>query len=45
MMITIAWNLLGFHVVDFLPRAQTFSANHYIEYILQPILELRPKSG
>jgi hypothetical protein len=44
-MITIAWNHLCFYVVEVLSRAQKFGASHYIEHILRPILELRPKSG
>jgi hypothetical protein len=43
MMVTIAWNLLDFHFVDGLPKAQTFNANYCIEYILQQILGLRVK--
>jgi hypothetical protein len=40
MMVTIARNLLDFHFVDGLLKAQTFNAS----YILQQILGLRPKS-
>jgi hypothetical protein len=44
-MATIAWNPHGFHLVDTLPKGESFTATYYIEHILQPILEYRAKSG
>jgi transposase len=44
-MITIALNPHSFHVVEALPKGETFNAIYYIEHILQPTLEYRPKSG
>jgi histone-lysine N-methyltransferase SETMAR len=39
MMVMIAWNLRGFHLVDALPRSQKFNTNYYSDRILQPLLE------
>jgi histone-lysine N-methyltransferase SETMAR len=39
MMITIVWNLHGFHLVDGLPKGQKFNASYYIDNLLQPLLE------
>jgi hypothetical protein len=33
-----------FRVVKILPKEKLFNATNYLEYILQPILELRPES-
>jgi hypothetical protein len=43
--ITIAWNPHSFHVVDVLPKGESFNTTYYIEHIIQQILEYRPKSG
>jgi hypothetical protein len=45
MMLTIAWNLPRFHVVDALPKRQTFNATYHIEYILQLFFEFCLESG
>jgi histone-lysine N-methyltransferase SETMAR len=42
-MATIAWNPHGFHVVDTLPKWESFNITYYIKHILWPILEHRPK--
>jgi histone-lysine N-methyltransferase SETMAR len=42
--VTIAWNQHSFHVVDAFPKGENLNANYYIEHILHPILEYRPKS-
>jgi hypothetical protein len=31
LMVTIVWNPLGFHLIDVLPKGQTFNAAYYIE--------------
>jgi transposase len=36
-MLTIVWNTRGFHVIDAMPRGETFSARYYIDHILTPI--------
>jgi transposase InsO family protein len=48
MMITIVWNPHCFHLIDGLPKGHKFNASHYIDNILQPLLESRstgPGSG
>jgi histone-lysine N-methyltransferase SETMAR len=42
MMITIVWNLQGFHLFDTLPKGQKFNTSYYIDKILQSLLESRP---
>jgi histone-lysine N-methyltransferase SETMAR len=39
MMVTIVWNPQGFHLVKALPKRQKFNAYHYIDRILQSLLE------
>jgi hypothetical protein len=41
MIVTIIWNLQGFHLVDALPKGQKFNASHYIDIIIQRVLENR----
>jgi histone-lysine N-methyltransferase SETMAR len=41
-MVTIAWNPLGFHLVDVLPKGMLFNAEYYRDNILAPLLRLRP---
>jgi histone-lysine N-methyltransferase SETMAR len=43
MMVTIAWNPLGFHLVDALPKGSTFDAQYYRVNILTELLPLRPE--
>jgi hypothetical protein len=43
MMVTIAWNLLEFHIVDVFPKGKVFNTMYYIKHILKSILILRPK--
>jgi histone-lysine N-methyltransferase SETMAR len=41
MIVIKVWNPEGFHLVDALPKGQKFKANHYIDRILQSLLEIR----
>jgi hypothetical protein len=34
MMITIIWNPHGFHIIDTLPKGQTFNATYYVNIVL-----------
>jgi hypothetical protein len=43
MMVTIAWNPLGFHLLDALPKDNTFNAEHYRVNILTELVPLRPQ--
>jgi histone-lysine N-methyltransferase SETMAR len=43
MMMTIAWNTLGFHSLDTLPKGNTFNADYYRVNILTELLPLRPQ--
>jgi hypothetical protein len=40
-MVTIIWNPHGFHLIDALPKGQTFNATYYVNIILQPLLDGR----
>jgi hypothetical protein len=42
MMVTIAWNPLGFHFLDALPKSNPFNAEHYRVNLLTEFLPLRP---
>jgi hypothetical protein len=42
MMATIAWNPLGFHLFDALPKGKTFNVEYYPVNILTELLPLRP---
>jgi hypothetical protein len=42
-MVTIAWNPLGFHLLDALPKGNTFNAGYYRVNILTELLPLRPQ--
>jgi hypothetical protein len=42
-MVTIAWNPLGFHLLDALPKRNTFDAEYYRVNILTKLLPLRPQ--
>jgi hypothetical protein len=43
MMVTIAWNPLGFHLLDVLPKGNTFKAEYCRATILTKLLPLRPQ--
>jgi hypothetical protein len=43
MMLTIAWNPLGFHVLDSLPKSRMFNTEYYRDNILTTLLPLRPQ--
>jgi histone-lysine N-methyltransferase SETMAR len=43
MMVTIAWNPLGFHLLDALPKGNTFNAKYYRVNLLTKLLPLRPQ--
>jgi transposase len=40
-MVTIAWNPLGFHLLDAFPKGNTFNAKYYYVNILTKLLPLR----
>jgi len=42
-MITIAWNPLGFHAAEVLPKGAKWTAKYYVETILPKIARLREK--
>jgi hypothetical protein len=42
LMATIAWNLLGLHLFDALPKGNTFNVEYYRVNILTELLPLRP---
>jgi hypothetical protein len=42
-MVTIAWNLLGFHLINTLPKGSTFNGEYYRVNILTELLPLRPQ--
>jgi hypothetical protein len=44
MMVTIAWNPLGFHLLDALPKGNTFNAEYYPAIILTDLLPLHPQA-
>jgi hypothetical protein len=44
MMVTIAWNPLGFHLLDALPKSNTFNIEYYSVNILTEFLPLRPQA-
>jgi hypothetical protein len=41
MMVTIAWNPVGFHLLEVLPKSNTFNAEYYSVNILTELLHLR----
>jgi hypothetical protein len=43
MMVTVAWNPLGFHLLDTLPQGNTFNAEYHRVIILPWLLSLRPQ--
>jgi histone-lysine N-methyltransferase SETMAR len=44
-MVTIAWNALGFHLVETLPNGRRFNAGYYHDNILTQLIRLRPQAG
>jgi transposase len=44
-MVTIAWNALGFHLVEALPKGRSFNAEYYRDNILTELIRLRPQAG
>jgi hypothetical protein len=43
MMVTIAWNPLGFHLLDALPKGNIFNAEYYRVNLLTGLFPLRPQ--
>jgi hypothetical protein len=43
--VTIAWNALGFHLVQALPKGTRFNAEYYRDNILTEFIQLRPQAG
>jgi hypothetical protein len=44
-MVTIAWNVLRFHLVEALPKGRRFNAEYYRDTILTQLIRLRPQAG
>jgi histone-lysine N-methyltransferase SETMAR len=44
-MVTIAWNPLGFHLVEILPKGRSFNAEYYRDNILTELIQFRPEAG
>jgi hypothetical protein len=44
MTVTIAWTPLGFHLLDALPKGNTFNIEYYRVNILTELLPLRPQA-
>jgi histone-lysine N-methyltransferase SETMAR len=44
-MVTIAWNVLGFHLVEALPKGRRFNAEYYRDNILTELIRLHPQAG
>jgi hypothetical protein len=38
-MAPISWNSDGVHLIDALPKSQTFNATYYVNIIIQPLLD------
>jgi hypothetical protein len=38
-MMTIVWSLIGFHVVDVVPKGSKFNSHHYVSAILQSLAD------
>jgi hypothetical protein len=43
--VTIAWNVLGFHLVEALPKGRHFNAEYYRNNILTQLIRIRPQAG
>jgi transposase len=44
-MMVIAWNALGFHLVEALPKDRRFHAEYDRDKILRELIRLRPQAG
>jgi hypothetical protein len=44
-MITIAWNPLGFQMLDALQKGRTFDGKYYHDNRLTALVHLRPEAG
>jgi hypothetical protein len=44
-MVAIAWNPLGFHLVEVLPKGRGFNVEHYRDNILTELIRFRPEAG
>jgi hypothetical protein len=44
-MVTITWNLLGFPVVDALPKRRIFNEEYYLDNILRALVSFLPEAG
>jgi histone-lysine N-methyltransferase SETMAR len=44
-MVTIAWNALGFHLVEALLKGMHSNAEYYRDHILTKLIRLRPQAG
>jgi transposase len=44
-MVTIAWNALGFDLVEDLPKGRRFNAKYYRNNILTELIRIRPRAG
>jgi hypothetical protein len=44
MMVTIAWNPLGFHLLNALPKGNSFTGEYYRNHIVASLLQLRSAS-
>jgi hypothetical protein len=44
-MVTIAWNALGFHLVEAFPKGRRFNAEYHRDNILMQLIRLRPQAG
>jgi histone-lysine N-methyltransferase SETMAR len=45
MMVTIAWNALGFHLIEALPKGRGFNAECYRDHILTELIRFRREAG
>jgi hypothetical protein len=45
LMLTIAWNPAGFHVIAFLPKGCKFNAQYYISEVLDPLVQWHRTRG
>jgi transposase len=44
-MVTIAWNVLGFRLVEALPKGRRFDGEYYRDNILTELIRLHPQAG
>ena len=40
-MVTVIWNITGFHVIDFLPQGASFNSTYFIDHILTPLFNIK----